>query len=131
VEIGCELFSEKYVQERARSELSKKYRPRKNLSLSVELPKNTSLKQNDRIYLKYESIEECAKHWNEFQISFLNGDGKTVAKKSYPDAKTVKLLRALYTGYRTNVIVSNIEFPDNTRIPFVDFIKATVDVEFF
>lgn len=130
VKIECEMFSEKYVQERARIELSKKYRPRKRLSLFVELPKNTSLKPNDKIYLKYVSIESRAQHWNDFQITFLNDKDEVVAKKSYPEEKAIKLLRAQYSGYEIDITVANIEFPDSTRVPFVDYIKATVNVEF-
>lgn len=128
--IECELFSHEYVKAQALRKLSKRYRPRKGFEFYVILPKNTSMKLKERIYLKNESIESYANRWHGIQLNFTNENGKIVATKSYLDEKIIRLLRARFTGYNLSMHVTEIDFPDSTRIAFVDFIRATIKVEF-
>ena len=113
------------------AELSKKYNPtKKSFSIKIQLPKNTNLREGQRLFFTNRTIDEYVTEYG-FEIDFADEAGRSVVAHKYAvTERCQRILKAHFSGYEMTFKILSIDRPDKSVLKCLDSISAMVNVEF-
>jgi len=113
-----------------KSELQKKYRPRNSISVSVSLPKNHTLKEEQELFLEKKPLEYYIENAMSLHINFTDLEGNVVANKSNEPSLVRSILKAYFNQCSIKFVIDSIDKPDKYTLKYINEISAKVTVSF-
>jgi hypothetical protein len=115
--IKCKLFSREEDKRRKeqhkaslKEELTKAYRPKKPVMLTIVAKKVTDIKEGDRLMIKFEDSDSYGgPHSYPYQVRFLDQEGHAIGILDNNKSTIQRLLKAHYNSYQLDVEISRID----------------------
>jgi hypothetical protein len=135
--IKCTLISKverekqtRIIGEHLRSELIKKYTPKKGFLLELQLPKTHNLRVGQSLYLAAKPIEYYVQNPSPLRIKFVDQQKRVVAEKTNEPNLIRRILKAYFNDYELDFKISAITEPSKDSLRYLDTIEAYARLAF-